>query len=233
MPYLLLISGQSDYLIRVFDRNSHISWQTVQIQINWLPQKPTDLDLHCLQRKCITGLSRTRVNIAVWTRRMTSLWKARICLKRCKIFIEDMHFVIAWPLHSTISFWNLGLWWLILECYWTETCVKTYLRTNAPNKNSNQPVHPCSLIKSYSTWRHFASLAIQNILSEDSDQTAWRHRLIWMFAGLTVMSSGTVNVLKIRTPKFLIKWHMQTVQTQIRLLLKEQSDQGLHCLPFH
>ena len=25
----------------------------------------------------------------------------------------------------------------------------------------------------------------------------------------------------------------KTVQTQIRLLLKEQSDQGLHCLPFH
>ena len=25
---------------------------------------------------------------------------------------------------------------------------------------------------------------------------------------------------------------MQTVQPQIRLLLKEQSDQGLHCLPF-
>ena len=25
----------------------------------------------------------------------------------------------------------------------------------------------------------------------------------------------------------------QTVQTQIRLLLKEQSDQGLHCLPMH
>ena len=28
------------------------------------------------------------------------------------------------------------------------------------------------------------------------------------------------------------KWRMQTVYTQIRLLLKEQSDQGLHCLPF-
>ena len=25
----------------------------------------------------------------------------------------------------------------------------------------------------------------------------------------------------------------QTVQTQIRLLLEEQSDQGLHCLLFH
>ena len=25
----------------------------------------------------------------------------------------------------------------------------------------------------------------------------------------------------------------QTVETKIRLLLKKQSDQGLHCLPFH
>ena len=31
--------------------------------------------------------------------------------------------------------------------------------------------------------------------------------------------SFTVNVLKFRTLKCLIKWHMQTVQTQIRLLL--------------
>ena len=43
----------------------------------------------------------------------------------------------------------------------------------------------------------------------------------------------TVNVLKFLTPKLIINWHMQTVQTQIRLLLKEQSDQGLYCLPFH
>ena len=35
-------------------------WQTVQIQISWLLQ-PTDLDLHCLQRQGISGLSRTRV----------------------------------------------------------------------------------------------------------------------------------------------------------------------------
>ena len=44
---------------------------------------------------------------------------------------------------------------------------------------------------------------------------------------------ATVNVLKCQTPKFLTKCHMQTVQTQIRLLLMEQSDQGLHCMPFH
>ena len=35
-------------------------------------------------------------------------------------------------------------------------------------------------------------------------------------------------ILSFRTER-----HMQTVQTQIRLLLEEQSDQGLHCLPFH
>ena len=43
----------------------------------------------------------------------------------------------------------------------------------------------------------------------------------------------TVNVLKFRTPKCLTKWHMQTVKTQIRLLLREQSNHGLHCLHFH
>ena len=46
-------------------------------------------------------------------------------------------------------------------------------------------------------------------------------------------SINMINVLKFCTPKFLIKRSMQPVQTQIRLLLKEQSDLGLHCLPFH
>ena len=34
-------------------------------------------------------------------------------------------------------------------------------------------------------------------------------------------------------PSFRIDSSGQTVQTQIRLLLQEQSDQGLHCLLFH
>ena len=33
----------------------------MQIRISWLLQKPTDLDLHCLQRQGISGFSRTRV----------------------------------------------------------------------------------------------------------------------------------------------------------------------------
>ena len=61
MPCPLLIFSQSDYLIHVVDTNSNTEWQTVQIQISWLLQKPTDLDLHCLQRKDISGFSRTKV----------------------------------------------------------------------------------------------------------------------------------------------------------------------------
>ena len=34
----------------------------MQIQISWLLKKPTDLDLHCLQRQGISGFNRTRVN---------------------------------------------------------------------------------------------------------------------------------------------------------------------------
>ena len=41
------------------------------------------------------------------------------------------------------------------------------------------------------------------------------------------MKTDTVMILSFRTDR-----PGQTVQTQIRLLLEEQSDQGLHCLPF-
>ena len=41
------------------------------------------------------------------------------------------------------------------------------------------------------------------------------------------MLGNTAMILSFRTD-----WSEQTVQTQIRLLLEEQSDQGLHCLPF-
>ena len=66
MPRLLLSFSQSDHLIWNVAINSHTLWQTVQIQICWLLQKPTDLDLHCLQRQGISGLSRTRVKVNYW-----------------------------------------------------------------------------------------------------------------------------------------------------------------------
>ena len=46
---------------------------------------------------------------------------------------------------------------------------------------------------------------------------------------LIIIKKGyTVMILNFRTDR-----SGQIVQTQIRLLLEEQSDQGLHCLLFH
>ena len=55
MSHPHLIFSQSDYLIQIVDINSHTQWQAVQIQISWLLQKPTDLDLHCLQKRTYPG----------------------------------------------------------------------------------------------------------------------------------------------------------------------------------
>ena len=49
-----------------------------------------------------------------------------------------------------------------------------------------------------------------------------------LIANNTVPGAVTVMNLSFRTDR-----SGQTVQTQIRLLLEEQSDQGLHCLLFH
>ena len=57
MPHLFLFVSQSDYLIQVVDTSSYTWWQTVQIQISWLLQKTTDLDLLCLQRQTYSGLA--------------------------------------------------------------------------------------------------------------------------------------------------------------------------------
>ena len=62
-------------------------------------------------------------------------------------------------------------------------CQKTYLRTYAPSDDSNQPANPRGLIRLFvARIRKFASLAIQNAPSVDSDQIAWMRKLIWILA---------------------------------------------------
>ena len=50
---------------------------------------------------------------------------------------------------------------------------------------------------------------------------------LYAFISLKSWVHTTVMILSFRTDR-----SGQTVQTQIRLLLEEQSDQGLHCLQF-
>ena len=60
--------------------------------------------------------------------------------------------------------------------------------------------------------------------NKGTEQTAQICRLVSAFA----FCMGTVMTLSFRKDRF-----RQTAQTQIRLLLEEQLDQGLHCLLFH
>ena len=60
MQCLLLLFSQSDCLIRIVAIYSYSLWQTVQIQISWLLQKPADLDLHCLQRQGTSGVQQDK-----------------------------------------------------------------------------------------------------------------------------------------------------------------------------
>ena len=87
----LPIFSQSDYLIQIIDINSHTLWQTVQIQISWFLLKPTDLDLHCLQRQGISGFSRTRLKFLPFGIWIYSKWLKVLTVKiikhpRCTIF---------------------------------------------------------------------------------------------------------------------------------------------------
>ena len=61
---------------------------------------------------------------------------------------------------------------------------KTYLSNMCPTKA--QPwlrIHAVLSESSLSAWRNFASFSTQYAPSEDSDQSAWMRRLIWVFTG--------------------------------------------------
>ena len=60
-----------------------------------------------------------------------------------------------------------------------------YLLTCAPNQDSNQPVHTCSLINLCCP--HEKTSEFQNVPSENSDQPVQMHRLILIFTGHTCL----------------------------------------------
>ena len=64
---------------------------------------------------------------------------------------------------------------------------------------------------SLSAWRNFASLAIQNASSEDSDQTARMRRLIWIFAGRTCPKLRFLTLRPIHFALNFERWQMTYV----------------------
>ena len=117
MPRPLLIFSLSDYLIQVVDSNSHFNWQTVQIQMSWL-QKPTDLDLHCLQGQDISRFSRTRVKDCLWKQRKHKRMKIRgLVLLTLVLLNPDMPFLCKQCRSRSVGFWRSQLIWIYTVCH--------------------------------------------------------------------------------------------------------------------
>ena len=78
-------------------------YKFTQIQISWLFQKPTDLDLHCLQRQGISGFSTTKVNVLISNMKnihTNKLWQSLIN-------IPEFHYqtvsTFCWTEHNELS----------------------------------------------------------------------------------------------------------------------------------
>ena len=80
MPLPLLIFSQSGYLIQIFVINLHTWWQTVQIQISWLLQKPNRSGSKLFAKQGISGFSRTRVKTLLVRNHWTDF---NIILQKC------------------------------------------------------------------------------------------------------------------------------------------------------
>ena len=98
------------------------------------------------------------------------------------------------------------------------------------------PYHTCSKI-----WTSLLCclLMSKNCWMANSVDSITRLSALQIWSGSTLFAQACRYLPSGKCPKILYTKvankmaYMQTVQTQIRLLLQEQSDQGLHCLPFH
>ena len=100
--------------------------------------------------------------------------------------------------------------------------------TCAPNDDSDQPGHSLSTIKSsLSLWRMFGCLATHKMHSEDNDQTAQQHRLIWDFTEQTLFYRFGSNLSHLmRKP---IKWPVHPAKTKISLGICPVWSESLLC----
>ena len=91
-------------------------------------------------------------------------------------------------------------------CLWKE---QTNKMTCAQQRQISLGISPVWSESSPSAWRHLGSLATNWVHSEDSDQTGWMPRLIWVFAGHTDHFIG-----------FVMRW----------LIYGERLESGCSCL---
>ena len=77
-------------------------------------QKPTDLDLHCLQRQSLSGFSRTRVKTF---QKLRLLLKERICYQREQLLLKERIFVC-----DSFYYKNMHFFFLIKQLIFFTPC---------------------------------------------------------------------------------------------------------------
>ena len=87
--------------------------------------------------------------------------------------LEDCFIIVVLRIYQTVHFLTLNEPKRQKQIFWFARPTKTQISLRI------RAVWSESLLFA---WRKFASLGIQNALSEDSDQTARMRRLIWIFA---------------------------------------------------
>ena len=149
----------------------------MQIQITWLLQKPTDLDLHCLQRQGTSGFSRTMVSWTIIHRGCTRhdwLLSNNICRKI---------YTLTLFLYPLLYFWkhvNVKPMAFCFHLLNGPRQAKECIPTCAKCTDSDHPAQ--RIIRVFAL--HSYSLQYLLILladSEDPDQTVRMRRLIWAF----------------------------------------------------
>ena len=100
------------------------------------------------------------------------------------------------------------------------TAQKTNTMACAPSKDSDQPVHPPSLTRIFAVPQWVAKdPSFLHADSEDSDQTGWMPRLIWVFAERTVillvLSCGGSNI-------YILPWHVYSEKIGVTLQFNNQ-----------
>ena len=157
MSHPLLIFSQSNYLIQVVHTNSNTNWQTVQIQISWLLQKPTDLDLHCLPRQGISELSRTRV-------------KSLVSLP-CNINVDNYSVSFLLSVSMVVTTPSSCFKLYLYNCNLRHVMWKSVFRAWTYSKNIQ------------TVWSEPFGGHIQNLLYDcRTEKNVWMHMIIWICA---------------------------------------------------
>ena len=141
------------------------------------------------------------------------------------------YFTMIQPCWSNFCFMSLSILKPSLKLYsipertiWAETWENVPSSNMRPTKTQiGLRIHAVRLESSLSAWRNFGPLAIKNMPTEDSDQTVWMCRVIWIFAGRTYSKVRFLTLRLICVRAFTVCWKNITTSGMKITCLRSES----------